>query len=173
MVDIHANNSPFPSMPGNNPVISPFLQMEHNMTLPLSTVSEETSIGNDDLKFTATPQGPRNMLMDLRDKFPYLPILPVPSNVVTVALAANVPQDIKIPDGTIMGLFFGSGTYYVGLHGNAEIPVAGNQEASKSIYRPERFAFYLANKKALSLISADAACVVTLLTYTFEQLPTY
>lgn len=169
-MDVMPNFSPFPSAPFNNPVIAPYLQVEDNGPLTIGDIPENTNIGSDDLRYMATPLAPRNLLMSLRAQFPYLPIMPLPPQSFSIALTQNASYTLPIPDGCAVMMMHGKGDYYVSLHGRAEIPLGDG--LSKSIYKPERFAFFVGNSRSVDIITADAGVIVTALFYAPDQLPT-
>lgn len=165
------NQGPFPSSAVNNPEIAPFLGLRADEMLLLGPVSETVAIGSEQMDMMKTPQSSRNLLMQIRASFPYLPILPIPDYFISIELAANVAQDIAIPSEIVMGMVLGSGAYYMSNRGRAEIPVAANQSQAQSIYKPDRIMFYLAGCKAMSFISATANTPITFMGYTFTELP--
>lgn len=171
MFDVAPNTSPFPSALPNSPFFSPYLQVPNGEILDVQSVPETAGVVDPFTHHQMTPQGPNNMLARLRAEFPYVPFVPLPNQVRTVALIQNVARDIPIPDGAAAIQLHGSGTYYVSNNGNAEIPTAANDFTSLSIYKPERFAFYIAGIKSLSVISSDANCVVTLIAFVPAEMP--
>lgn len=171
MENVIPNNSGFPSAAFNNPVVMPFLGMMPDELLPFSPVPEETAIGERSTSEMFTPQGPRNLLMQMRAMFPNLPILPIPGKVSSIYLTANFARDIAIPDGSVLAILFGNGGYYMSAQGNAELPTTANEFMSSSMYAPEGYAFFVGGKRALSFISATTGTIVSMLTYSFTELP--
>lgn len=115
-------------------------------------------------------QGEVNDLALLRMAFPFLPILPVPFEVVSVVTDAGVTAtDLLVPDGAVLGRFLGNGDYYVSMTGNAVIPSAAEQAASiaqgnqpnKSMYKPEYTWFYLGGHRSFS-VKAPGITIVQL-----------
>lgn len=155
----------------NNPAFAAFLGLGPGDILDLGEVPTDTNISEVATGIPFTPQGPFNMLAALRAQFPYVPIIPWPPSISTVALVQNVAQELVVPDMVQFVMFRGSGNYYVSRHGNAETPV---NALGKSIYKPEGFLFYSGGMKSFSCITPDAAgCVVTMLGYAPTELPRY
>lgn len=98
-------------------------------------------------------------LMALRAQNPFIHVMPFPNEVVALALQANVPTDINLPEGTKMVRFSGNGDYYVSRKGNAELPTAQNPGGG-SVYKPEGAYYYTEEIKQFSVI-AQNACNLT------------
>lgn len=157
--------------PWNNPQLAAFLGLGEGEALELGPVPEETNVLDPQSGFTFTPQGAINVLMRFRAEFPFVPVMPFPPQVRTVFLVQNVAQDIEIPSMAQIIIFRGSGNYYVSNHGKAEIPA---DTTSRSVYKPEGFAWYVGGSNSLSLITPDAAgCPVSILAYVPQELPRY
>lgn len=163
----------------NNPFIWPYIGLEPGEALSIGPIPEETSVEDSITGDPITPQGPVNDLAILRHNFPFCPIIPFPNQVRTVALVQNVPKDIVIPDRVVMVMLRGSGNYYVSNNGNAEVPVAAQDNdsgtnAARSIFKPDGVFFYTGGIKSLSVITPDAGgCIVTLLGYAPTEMPRY
>lgn len=159
------------SMIWNDPNLWPFVGLREGDNIDLNFVPEDTGVVDDQTGQAFTPQGPINDLTRFRLSFPFVPIIPFPPQVATVALVQNVAKDIVVPDGVVAVFLRGSGNYYVSNHGNAEVPVDG---FSKSIYKPDGIMFYTGGIKTLSVITPDAGgCVVTMLGYAPTEWPRY
>lgn len=109
------------------------------------------------------PATPDDILAYYRTVYPFLPILPLPASIVTVVLAANVAQDITIPDGTALAAFRGNADYYVSWQGAATVPAAAalpyGEVISKAAFKPEYAFFMLANNRQLSIVAPGNAIV--------------
>lgn len=155
----------------NNPSLAPFLGLMEGEALELGDVPTETNIADPQTGFLFTPQGAINMLARFRAEFPYVPVLPFPPQVRTVALLQNVAQDIEVPDMVVAVIFKGSGNYYVSNHGKAEVPV---DTTSKSFFKPEGFVWFTGGIRSFSVISPDVGgCIVTIIGYAPLELPRY
>lgn len=171
MNDVGPNQGFFPSHLTDSPFMWPYLQTGPGEILDVQAVPERSAVYDPATNEPFAPQGPVNMLARLRYEFPYVPFVPFPNQVRTIALTQNQPRDIIIPDGAAAIKFFGSGAYYVSNQGNAEIPTVANDFTSQSVYKPEHFAFYVAGVRTLSLISPDAGCVVTMIAFVPKEMP--
>lgn len=101
-------------------------------------------------------------LMALRAQMPFIHIMPFPNTVMNILLAANVAQDIQIPDQTKLVRFKGDGNYYVSRNGAAQIPDGtDNTKTSGSVMTPEDTYYYVEEIRQLSMISL-AGCKVTM-----------
>lgn len=101
-------------------------------------------------------------LMALRCQNPFIDIMPFPNKVVSVLLAAGVPQDITIPSQAKLVRFSGNGEYYVSRNGNAQIPDGTpNTSDSGSIMNPENNYWYVEEIQSLSVVSAIASVRLT------------
>jgi hypothetical protein len=120
----------------------------------------------------APPQGPRTDLAMLRQQFPFVPIMPFPSQIVGVLLAAGVAQDLRFPPGTAVFILSGSGDYFVSMQGNAAIPTAANIESNASIFRPE-FSWFFTKSSGVSVIAPNANTYVQAACYIPTDLPSF
>ena len=170
MNNLIPTNNGFPSNLGSG-IFAPNLALQEGEIQNFSQIPEESGIGDKNLDYMVTPHSPSNMLLSIRTAFPHLPILPIPTNVVSVSLVAGIAKDIAIKDGAIMCIFLGDGGYYVSANGNAEIPSVVNEGTAQSMYAPEGFAFFCDGKKSFSCISANTGTIVTLLFYSQNDLP--
>lgn len=101
-------------------------------------------------------------LMALRAQLPFMQIMPLPNTVLNILLAANVAQDVQIPDQTKLVKFKGDGNYYVSRNGAAQIPDGtDNTTRSGSIMVPEDVFYYVEELKNISIISL-AGCKLTI-----------
>lgn len=101
-------------------------------------------------------------LMALRAQLPFMQIMPLPNTVLNILLAANVAQDIQIPDQTKLLKFRGDGNYYVSRNGAAQIPDGtDNTKLSGSIMVPEDVFYYVEGLINISIISL-AGCKLTI-----------
>lgn len=159
-----------PSAP-NNDRISSFVD-----GLDIQEVPDTTAIGPmfDPLYANYAPQGPENVLYEIRKQFPYLPIIGFPPSVRSVNLAAGVAKEVTIPDKMAIVRFRGDGNYWVCMEGNAEVPQAGStnviDEQSKSIFKPEDYFYFIAGKVSLSMIST-AGCNVSAAFWPMNMFP--
>lgn len=170
-MNLHPNSSAFATEPWNNPMLAPFVGLQQGELLPLGEVSETTAIGNEVLGEIVTPQGPINMLMETRSKFPYLAISPLPSFYRTVRLTSGVATDIRLPGGLVMFKLKGSAPYLFSLHGNASLPQAGDGDGTMSIYMPDGEWFYCGNTRSFSVIAPDTGTLVSVVGQHFHELP--
>jgi hypothetical protein len=109
-------------------------------------------------------------LMRARSNLPFVPLMPFPAWARTVILAANVAQDIVLPDDAAFIRFAcQSGVdFYASLQGNAEVALAGTVdnptivERVTSILNPHNGApiYYVRNQKTISVASPTLNCVV-------------
>lgn len=93
-------------------------------------------------------------LMALRAQNPFVNIMPLPNQVLTVKLAANTPTDINLPNGTKIVRFSPGGTYYVSRNGNAQLPVTGEPAATGSMQTPSDEWWYVEELQQISIIAA-------------------
>lgn len=117
----------------------------------------------------ALDAGPFDLkLATLRAQHPYIPIFRYPDSVLAYALTANQAQEVVIPDGAKLIRFVGKGDYYVQRNGNAAVPTTTANTDTKTtgaMYKPE-FAFFSADElRSLSIITADAGVIVTVLCF--------
>lgn len=114
-------------------------------------------------------QSPDVDLSWLRVGFPYVPILPMPNDVVSVLLDGTNAQDIDIPRSAVLVRFEGTtNDWVVGLFGQAEYPTATNSKATltnptanKSVVCPRNTFFYCRGLGQISVNSKTASCVVS------------
>jgi len=112
-------------------------------------------------------QGPWEELLQLRQQFPNLVVLPWFNSIVgLVCTAQNTPYDLKIPDNASVGMFFSSTGFFVTDQGGARSPTGADtpfQEYNAfSMYSPVNQLFYIKGKKEFSISSPSAGCIVTL-----------
>lgn len=157
------NHSPFPSSIVNNPEFSPFLAHPGRPQISFDEVPELTALASGDGSTEYTPQGPYSNLIALRMQFPHLEVVPWPPRAKSIALTANVAQDLNLPDGTVAVIMRGNNDYYVSNAGNADIPTATND--SQSVYKPEGYMLYTGNIRSLSIIAPNGGTIVTILCY--------
>jgi hypothetical protein len=119
----------------------------------------------------APPQGPRTDLQALRQQFPFVPIMPFPSIITGVVLAAGVAQEIKFPTSGCVFILSGSGDYFASLQGNATIPSAADASPG-SIYRPE-FSWFYTLASGISVIAPNANTYVQAAIYVPADLPSF
>jgi hypothetical protein len=124
-----------------------------------------------DARMQQPPLNPTSDLMALRSQFPFLPVMPFPTVVKTVVLAANVAQDLVLADGTTVAMFFGSADFFLSREGNAVIPSSVNVAKAFSIFKPDRFLWYTRGMQNVSVISATAGCTVQALCYITQGWP--
>ena len=136
--------------------------------VPLGEIPEETAIVPFGQAFT--PNSPVNMLHQLRGEYPFVPIMPFPSQVVNLVLTVGVARDMIFPEGTSLFILSANADFYACSHGNAEIPTLANEQTNKSIFRPE-FCWFYANQRSLSLIAPASNTFVQALCYVSTRLP--
>lgn len=161
------NSTHFPSEPWNDPVFSPFLDMQGH-TLYLDEAPKQTALGSDIGNTQFADQSAPDNLRALRLQFPFLEVIPVPARAVSVLLTANTPTEVVIPDGMVAMIMRGNNDYYVSFNGAAGIPVVlGNNQTldTQSIYKPEGYLMYVGNKKAFSVIAPNPNTIVTFMCY--------
>lgn len=157
------NQRPYPSSLANDPVFAPLLRPDSDY-LVLSTVPQEVAIGSSIGDIEYVDQGPVDNLIALRLQFPFMEILPFPARVVSVALNANTPTDVNIPDGTVGIVLRGNGDYFISLNGGAAIPTIGGPD-TQSIYKPEGYVMYVGGRHQLSVVAPNAGTVVSFMCY--------
>jgi len=104
-------------------------------------------------------------LNGLRAQVPFTTIVPLPDTVVTGVLAANTPQDFRIPSACQMVRFKGNGDYYVSANGNAQVPLAtdtANQNFNSAMYKPEEFFYFVGEAQSVSIVAPNANTIVTM-----------
>lgn len=179
MSDVRPSESKHASSLTNDPTLWPFVGLEAGQMLSLNNIPEDTALDEPSTGQSFTPQGVINNLARFRMDFPFVPIIPFPNTVRTVALIQNAAKDVRIPDGVVAVMFKGSGNYYVSNNGNAEVPVAAQDNDSGSnfgcsLFKPENFMFYTGGIRTLSVITPDAGgCVVTIMGYAPSEMPRY
>jgi hypothetical protein len=178
-MDLQPDRSPFPSLPTNDPFAQFQMAAPHG-AYELSGVPELTAIGGNPGAPLYTPQGPVNNLSALRNQFPFLPVIPLPTEAVAIFLpVSGTPVEMRIPDGAAAMMLTGSAVFYLGLQGNAELPVAGNTPASgyeakglcKSFIPPTNFLFYVAGLRTISFVAPNNNTAVTALFYAPNEMP--
>ncbi len=134
----------------------------------IGEVPEETAIAPFDT--IITPNGPITSLMQLRNEFPFVPIMPYPNLMAGVVLAAGVAQDLNFPDGTQLFILSSNADFYACIHGSAELPTAANVQNNRSVFKPDYCWFY-ANARNISVIAPNANTFVQALCYAPTKLP--
>lgn len=176
MSDLVPNDTPNPSALWNDPMWAPYAGPHGVMPLDMSMVPEDAAIVAPDGSTMFTPQGPVTDLMAIRQRFPYLPILPFPNVVRSLFLTAGVAQDLIIPDGMVLMSMRGNLDYYLSRAGRAAIPTAANTaiglgvEANQSFYAPQGYVWYIGGMKQFSVVTpADA--IVSCFFYAPPEMP--
>lgn len=168
------NQSPYPSSITNTPEFAALLSSP-GAVMSIGTVKEEAAIAAPDGSTLYTPRGPINDLMSLRQRFPFLPILPLMGEGVAVFLAAGVAQDLQIPDGASLMCIRGNNDFYISVHGNAEVPTATNAvpgpSQTKSFYAPQGFLYFVGGLSNFSVVAPNANTIVTACFYSPDQMP--
>lgn len=131
-----------------------------------------------------SPQGELNDLAQFFREFPTAPVMQFSPAVAAVLLAANVAQDLLLPDGTtVIGLYADRYPFYVSKLGNAEIPSAtnlpsvggytnDNRYRSIPIFAPLPWLFYVGGLRSLSVITPTANTLVSAQCYITNKRPT-
>lgn len=105
-------------------------------------------------------------LSHYRMEYPFVPIMPLPTFVLTKVLTMNVAANIDVPSGMALGMIKANGPFWVSWKETATIPVAPSSTwdyaSSNAAYNMIDTLFYIAHVKQLSFIS-DAAVTVQLL----------
>lgn len=117
--------------------------------------NQELAQNNNNIAFDDLAHRMANpKLMAIRAQNPFIQILPFPNESVGILLAANVAQDINLPQGTKLVMFSGDCSYYVSRKGAAQIPDGTiNTIDSGSIFKPELGMFYYVEEiRQLSII---------------------
>lgn len=108
-----------------------------------------------------------------RAEFPFVPIMPLPM-VVTKLLAANAPQEINMPSGTVLARFQGTGDFWLSWRDTARVPVAGadaNSPVSGSaVYNPTGIWFYVNHVRQISVLS-QGVCFVQAWCIAYKPIP--
>lgn len=112
--------------------------------------------GNGDVSMPV--EGPRSLLHRLRMRFPGLPIMPLPDDVVGAALAANVAQDVNLPDATVAIMITSDVTIILNSASTARVPT-GSADQGIYLFPPTPFLFYVGAKKQISLLATVTAKV--------------
>ena len=157
-VDPHARNDATPSHQWNSPF---------GMEAPHGRLPD--NMGVEQQGFNISVLSPRNVLASIRAQFPFLPIIPFPSEVKTLFLpVAGTAADLYFPDGAAVAMFRGNQNYLMSLHGNAQVPTAAltgqgefDTAASKSFFAPEGVPFFIHGVKSASFVSDMANTYVT------------
>jgi hypothetical protein len=134
---------------------------------PISQVPETVGVA----PFPGVELPAQNAMSDLlflRSEFPFLPIMPFPHRTISRVMTANVPQEIPVPDGCMMGLIQGTADYYVSRHGAASVPATTNtagsmqtqDNAEEALFRPEFAFFYLNGVSAFSVVAPTTGTIV-------------
>lgn len=184
------NQSPFPSSLTNTPEFAALLASP-NKNVDVGTVREDVAIGAPDGSMLHTPKGPINDLMSLRQRYPFLPILPMPHETGACVLVANTAVaglfqgELTIPDGMAMGVISFAGVagalsvkaVYANRNGNADIPaVTGNTSNANASGGGASFLlrngsiFYLGGIRSIGFASTEAA-TITAEFYSPDQYP--
>jgi len=149
-----------PSEPWNNPF---------SMKVPASELPDNMGIQQQGFNISALT--PHAVLAAIRAKFPFLPIMPLPSETKTVFLAtAGVASEMYLPDGAAVAMFRGNQNYLMSLHGNAQVPTAalsgqGDQDpaAVKVFFAPEGVPWFVHGIRTISFVSDIPNTYVTAL----------
>lgn len=112
--------------------------------------------GNGDVAMPV--EGPRSLLHRLRMRFPGLPIIPLPDDVVSAALTANVAQDVNLPDATVAIMITSDVTIILNTASQARVPT-GPADQGVYLVQPCQFIFYVGAKKQISLLATATAKV--------------
>lgn len=147
-----------PSEPWNNPL---------SKGLPHQSLPHNTGYSQQGKAIQSL--GPESVLAQLRCKFPFLPILPLPSSTRTLYLSsANVAQEMVLPDAAALMMLRGSYNYLVSINGNAQVPTATNNGqgdndpgANRSWFAPEGVPLFVFGIKSISMVSDVAGTYVT------------
>lgn len=102
---------------------------------------------------------PHNALLRLRMRFPNLQVIPVPNSTRTRILAANIAEDMSLPDGTLAVLFFATAPFWANFDGQARLPVADGE--GQSLFIPTNFPYmlYVMGKAQISVFAEQATTV--------------
>lgn len=114
---------------------------------------------------------PNSVLQGVRAQFPFLPIMPLPSETKTIFMAtAGIAVEMYLPDGAAIAMFRGNQNYLMSLHGAAQIPTAalagqGDQDplAVKVFFAPEGVPWFVHGIRTISFVSDIANTYVTAL----------
>lgn len=135
-----------------------------NDTPAFPTTSLNTAIGD---RGPLPLFSPHNALLRLRMRFPNLQIIPVPNSTMTRILAANIAEDMKLPDGTLAVLFFATAPFWVNFDGAAKLPTGDGEGMSMFIPTNFPYMLYVMGKQQISLFAeqpttAQAFCFIDL-----------
>ena len=140
-----------------------------SMTPPHSERPE--SMGIEQQGFPISALDPHSVLQGVRANFPFLPIMPLPSETKTIFLGtAGVAVDMILPDGAAICMLRGNQNYLMSLHGNAQVPTAANTgqgdqdpAAVKVFFAPEGVPWFVHGIRSISFVSDIANTYVTAL----------
>jgi hypothetical protein len=99
---------------------------------------------------------------------PFVPMLMFPQQAKAAYLQANIAQDIPIPSGAKYVMLRGTDNYWVGITGNAFVPIASvglTDDLVAPVLRPDGIIWYCEEMQSLSVISDVALCIVSALFY--------
>lgn len=109
--------------------------------------------GNGDVAMPV--EGPRSLLHRLRMRFPGLPIVPLPDDVVSAVLGAGAVANVDLPDATVAIMITADGPIILNTASAARVPT-GPTDQGIYIIQPCPFIFYTGGKKQVSLFSVAA-----------------
>lgn len=153
-------------------VRSRFIDLRPALSEELDSVPPTTSFAPEFQR--VSPEGPRQDLAYIRSRFPFVPIMPVPDDVVSIVCAvANQAYQLPLPDGTTIVRLAGDGQdYWVNFEhqfitlANMNNPTS-DALRNQSLFRPDYSYFYTGKLTELSVGSAtpnrvvQAACWIT------------
>lgn len=182
--DIVQSDSNLATIPANSPMMSMALGLgpQDLQTVPTDAGITSPEGGGQ----VISPQGPNNDLASLRSRFPFLPIMPIPTEAAAVILNTAVTQggvtyyigEMRIPDGAVLGMFLANDEIYCSRLGNAEVPSVYNTNdfnnavcKSFMVSNGDQAAFYVGGVKSLSFASPSSGAVISAMFYAPDQYP--
>jgi hypothetical protein len=98
----------------------------------------------------------------IRSQYPFLEITQWPGSIANVKLAANVAQDIRLPNGTVLVRLSATAPFLAARGGNATLDIqAQPDDGVASLVSPTYCWFYARGLQNISVISEFANCVVS------------
>ncbi len=110
--------------------------------------------------------------------FPFMPIMPVPTNIASVIVTvANTAYPLTFPDGTQLVHFAGDGTgdYWISFDGAAAVPtqpiIDANPGGKLAFFKPDYTWFYVSGMRQISVTSPTAGRIVQAHCYIVNSRP--
>lgn len=109
-------------------------------------------------------------LAQLRTRFPFLSITPIPQVMTAVCVSPNTSYELKIPDTAVMGCLRSDGDFYASFSGRCQAPnLLTGELGSSQMVNPDFGWLYISDKRVLHVLSVTAGRVVQLQYFTRDQ----